>query len=231
VTERGEGRLPELARQLGRGGDDRGRERRGGHHVDRARKPRLRQHLTRRRQLVEMITAEKNRLLSVDDHGIRKQIKATIEWLEKQLSINEFDLDNAIKKTPAWREKADLLRSVPGVGRVTVSTMLALLPELGKLTRKQIAALVGVAPFNRDSGTLRGRRAVWGGRSAVRSVLYMAALVGTRFNPAIKAMYARLIAAGKRKKVAVVACARKLLTILNAILRSGKAWRSAEVTP
>src|SRR4029077_3044832 len=111
----------------------------------------LQEHLTRRRQLVEMITAEKNRLLSVEHRGIRKQIKATIEWLEKQLNINEYDLDQAIKETPVWREKADLLKSVPGVGRVTVSTMLALLPELGTLTRKQIAALVGVAPFNRDS--------------------------------------------------------------------------------
>ena len=114
----------------------------------------LQEHLTRRRQLVEMITAEKNRLLSVEDHGIRQQIKATIGWLEKQLNINEYDLDQAIKETPVWREKANLLKSVPGVGRVTVSTMLALLPELGMLTRKQIAALVGVAPFNRDSGTL-----------------------------------------------------------------------------
>jgi transposase len=191
----------------------------------------LQEHLTRRRQLVEMITAEKNRLLSVEDHGIRQQIKATIGWLEKQLNINEYDLDQAIKETPVWREKANLLKSVPGVGRVTVSTMLALLPELGMLTRKQIAALVGVAPFNRDSGTLRGRRAVWGGRATVRSVLYMAALVGTRFNPALRAMYLRLLAAGKRKKVAVVACARKLLTILNAILRTRTAWRSVEVTP
>jgi len=191
----------------------------------------LHEHLTRRRQLVEMITAEKNRLLSVQDRGIRKQIKATIGWLEKQLNINEYDIDQAIKETPAWREKADLLKSVPGVGRVTVGTMLALLPELGMLTRKQIASLVGVAPFNRDSGTLRGRRSVWGGRASVRAVLYMAALVGTRFNPALRAMYLRLIAAGKRKKVAVVACARKLLTILNAILRTRTAWRSVEVTP
>jgi transposase len=191
----------------------------------------LQEQLTRRRQLVEMITAEKNRLLSVEDRGIRKQIKTNIEWLEKQLNINEYDLDQAIKETPVWREKADLLKSVPGVGRVTVTTVLALLPELGTLTRRQIAALVGVAPFNRDSGTLRGRRAVWGGRAAVRSTLYMAALVGTRFNPTLRAMYLRLIAAGKRKKVALVACMRKLLTILNAILRSGSPWRSQEITP
>jgi transposase len=191
----------------------------------------LQEHLTRRRQLVEMITAEKNRLLSVEHRGIRKQIKASIEWLEKQLNINEYDLDQAIKETPVWREKADLLKSVPGVGRVTTTTMLALLPELGSLTRRQIAALVGVAPFNRDSGTLRGRRTVWGGRAAVRSVLYMAALVGVRFNPALKAMYRRLIAAGKRKKVALVACMRKLLTILNAIMRTRSPWHSSEITP
>jgi transposase len=191
----------------------------------------LQEHLTRRRQLVDMITAEKNRLLSVEHRGIRKQIKTNIEWLEKQLNINEYDLDQAVKETPVWREKADLLNSVPGVGRVTTITMLALLPELGTLTRRQIAALVGVAPFNRDSGTLRGRRTVWGGRAAVRSVLYMAALVGVRFNPVLKAMYGRLIAAGKRKKVALVACMRKLLTILNAILRTGLPWRSSEITP
>jgi transposase len=190
----------------------------------------LQEHLTRRRQLVEMITAEKNRLLSVENSGIRKQIRASIEWLEKQLNINEYDLDQAIKETPVWREKADLLKTVPGVGRVTITTILALLPELGALSRRQIASLVGVAPFNRDSGTLRGRRAVWGGRAAVRSVLYMAALVGTRFNPALKAMYSRLLAAGKRKKVAVVACARKLLTILNAILAHRSPWRAPEVS-
>ena len=189
----------------------------------------LQAHLTRRRQLVEMVTAEKNRLLAVDHRDIRRQIKATIEWLEKQLNINEYDLDQAVKQTPAWREKADLLKSVPGVGRVTVITMLALLPELGHLSRRQIAALVGVAPFNRDSGTLRGHRAVWGGRAAVRSTLYMAALVATRFNPALKAMYQRLLAAGKRRKVALVACMRKLLTILNAILRDRSAWRAQEL--
>lgn len=190
----------------------------------------LQAHLTRRRQLVEMVTAEKNRLLAVDHSDIRRQIKATIAWLEKQLNINEYDLDQAVKQTPAWREKVDLLKSVPGVGRVTIITMLALLPELGKLSRRQIAALVGVAPFNRDSGTLRGRRAVWGGRAAVRSTLYMAALVGTRFNPALRAMYQRLLAAGKRRKVALVACMRKLLTILNAILRDRSPWRAQELS-
>jgi len=191
----------------------------------------LQAHLTRRRQLVEMITAEKNRLLSTDHAEVRRQIKAHIAWLEKELNINEYDLDQAVKQTPAWREKADLLKSVPGVGRVTATTFLALLPELGALSRRQIAALVGVAPFNRDSGTLRGRRTVWGGRATVRAALYMAALVGTRFNPALKAMYRRLVAAGKPKKVALVACMRKLLTTLNAIIRDGRAWTLAENTP
>jgi transposase len=190
----------------------------------------LQEHLTRRRQLVEMITAEKNRLLSVEHRRIRKQIKTNIEWLEKQLNINEYDLDQAVKETPVWREKADLLESVPGVGRVTATTMLALLPELGALTRRQIAALVGVAPFNRDSGTIRGHRSVWGGRAAVRSALYMAALTGTRFNPAIRTMYRRLVTAGKRRKVALVACMRKLLTILNAILRDRAPWRAQEIS-
>jgi transposase len=191
----------------------------------------LQAHLTRRRQLVEMITAEKNRLFAVEERDIRRQIKTHIEWLEKQLNINEYDLDQAVKNTPAWQEKADLLKSVPGVGRVTANTMLALLPELGTLDRKKIAALVGVAPFNRDSGTLRGHRSVWGGRAAVRSVLYMAALTATRCNPTLRALHQRLKAAGKRPKVALVACMRKLLTILNAMLRSRSPWRSPEVTP
>lgn len=188
----------------------------------------LQAHVTRRRQLVEMVTAEKNRLLSTEHPDVRRQIKMHITWLEKQLNINEYDLDQAVKQTPVWREKADLLKSVPGVGRVTATTFLALLPELGALSRRQIAALVGVAPFNRDSGTLRGRRTVWGGRATVRATLYMAALVGARFNPTLKAMYGRLIAAGKPKKVALVACMRKLLTILNAIIRDRRAWNLAE---
>ena len=191
----------------------------------------LQAHLTRRRQLVEMVTAEKNRLLSTEHPDVRRQIKTHVAWLEKQLNINEYDLDQAVKETPAWREKADLLKSVPGVGRVTATTFLALLPELGALSRRQIAALVGVAPFNRDSGTLRGRRTVWGGRATVRASLYMAALVGARFNPTLKAMYGRLIAAGKPKKVALVACMRKLLTILNAIIRDRRAWNLAENSP
>jgi transposase len=190
----------------------------------------LQSHLMRRRQLVEMITAEKNRLISVDLAKYRRQIRDHIEYLQKELRINEYDLDQTIKQTPVWLEKVDLLESVPGVGRVTASTLIALLPELGSLDRKRIAALAGVAPFNRDSGSMRGRRSIWGGRSPVRSVLYMAALVGVRFNPTLRALYSRLKVAGKRPKVALVACMRKLLTILNAILRSRTPWSPQEIS-
>jgi transposase len=185
--------------------------------------------LTRRRQVVEMITAEKNRLFATDQSRTRRRIKEHIEYLQKSLNINDYDLEQSIKQMPIWLEKVDLLESVPGVGRVTASTLVALLPELGTLGRKQIAALVGVAPFNRDSGTLRGRRTVWGGRATVRAVLYMAALTSTRWNPAIKALYRRLKAAGKPSKVALVACMRKLLTILNAMLRTRAPWRAPEI--
>jgi transposase len=189
----------------------------------------LQAHLTRRRQVIEMLTAEKNRLLATDAKKYRRQIKEHIEYLQKELTINEYDLDQTIKQTPVWLEKVDLLESVPGIGRVTASTLIALLPELGTIGRKQIAALVGVAPINRDSGTLRGRRAIWGGRAAVRAVLYMAALTSSRWNPAIRALYRRLKAAGKPSKVALVACMRKLLTILNAMLRTRAPWRSPEI--
>ena len=159
----------------------------------------------------------------------RRQIKAHIEYLQKALAINEYDVDQTIKQTPIWLEKVDLLESPPGVGRVTASTLIALLPELGSLGRKQIAALAGVAPFNRDSGTLRGRRAIWGGRATVPAVLYMAALTSTRWNPTIRVLYRRLKAAGKPSKVALVACMRKLLTILNAMLRARTPWRPPEI--
>jgi transposase len=185
--------------------------------------------LTRRRQIVEMITAEKNRLFTTDLSATRRRIKEHIEYLQKELNINDYDLDQSIKQTPIWLEKVDLLESAPGVGRITATTLVALLPELGTLGRKQIASLVGVAPFNRDSGTLRGRRTVWGGRATVRAVLYMAALTSTRWNPAIRALYRRLKAAGKPSKVALVACMRKLLTILNAMLRTRAPWRSQEI--
>lgn len=181
--------------------------------------------VVRRRQVVDMIAAEKNRLSAAPpSKQVRTAIGRTIEWLQKQLDKNDQDLDKAVKKSGAWREKDVLLRSVPGVGKVLSRTLLCLLPELGKLTRKQIAALVGVAPLNRDSGTLRGRRCVWGGRAQVRKVLYMGALVGARFNPAIRAFHQRLVSAGKSKKVALVACMRKLLTILNAMVASNRPW-------
>jgi transposase len=183
--------------------------------------------LTRRRQLVEMLTAEKNRLASASS-SIRKSLRAHITWLEHELERTDTELTNAIQQSPVWREKDQLLRSVPGVGPVLTSTLLANLPELGTLTHKQIAALVGVAPLNRDSGTLRGRRTVWGGRAQVRAVLYMSAIVAARFNPVIRTFYRRLQQAGKAKKVALTACMRKLLTILNAMLKHRTPWRRME---
>jgi transposase len=182
--------------------------------------------LARRRQIVEMLTAENNRL-GTAPRAVRKRIEAHVRWLEKELKRTDDDLDEAIEQSPTWRENAALLRSVPGVGPVLCRTLLAELPELGTLTHKQLAALVGVAPFNRDSGTMRGRRAVWGGRSGVRAALYMAALVATRHNPQLKEFYERLLAAGKAKKVALVACMRKLLIILNAVLKHRTPWRSS----
>jgi transposase len=181
--------------------------------------------LTRRRQLVEMLTAEGNRLGAARSKAVRRRISAHINWLEKELANVDGDLDSSIRKSPVWREKDNLLQSVPGVGPVLSTTLLAHLPEMGSLNRRQIAALVGVAPFNRDSGNFRGKRAVWGGRSAIRAALYMATLVATRYNPIIRAFYHRLCAAGKPKKVSLTACMRKLLTILNAMLKHGTPWR------
>jgi transposase len=183
--------------------------------------------VARRRQLVEMLTAEKNRLLSASS-PIRKRVRAHIAWLERELEHTNTELSEAIRHSPVWREKDDLLQSVPGVGPVLTSTLLASLPELGTLTHKQIAALVGVAPLNRDSGTLRGRRTVWGGRAQVRAVLYMGAIVAARFNQVIRVFYQRLKRAGKAKKVTLTACMRKLLTILNAMLKHRTPWRVVE---
>lgn len=179
--------------------------------------------VTRRRQLIEMLTAEKNRLASARP-AIRKNLRAHITWLERALHQADTDLADAMRQSPIWREKDELLRSVPGIGPVLTTTLLANLPELGTLTHKQIAALVGVAPLNRDSGTLRGRRTVWGGRAQVRTALYMAAIVAARFNPVIRTFYQRLCTAGKAKKVALVACMRKLLTIVNAMLKHRTPW-------
>lgn len=180
--------------------------------------------VTRRRQLVEMLTAEKNRL-RLAAPPIRKSLRAHIAWLERELGHTDRDLAQAIRQSPVWREKDELLRSVPGVGPVLTTTLLASLPELGTLSRKQIAALVGVAPLNRDSGTLHGKRTVWGGRAQVRSALYMATIVATRYNSVIRAFYQHLCQMGKAKKVALIACMRKLLTILNAMLKYRTPWR------
>ena len=180
--------------------------------------------LARRRQLVEMLSAEKVRLKQATGKAVRKGLKEHIAWLGKQLHASEDGLRQLIESSPAWQAKRDLLAAVKGVGEVATMTLLALLPELGTLGRKPIAALVGLAPFNRDSGTLRGRRTVWGGRAAVRQVLYMATLSAVRHNPVLKAFYDRLRGRGKRPKVAIVAAMRKLLTMLNAMLRDNAHW-------
>ncbi|HEX4573993.1 MAG TPA: IS110 family transposase, partial [Gemmatimonadales bacterium] len=180
--------------------------------------------LTRRRQLLEMLTAEKNRL-GFAPRPLHRGIQQHIRWLERQLDDVTKDLAALIEQSPAWRAKDDLLQSVPGVGPITSCTLVAELPELGSLTHKQIAALVGVAPLARDSGKWRGKRFIWGGRGSVRTALYLAALCGRRWNPTLRPFYERLIAAGKPKKVALVACARKLLTILNAMVRDNARWR------
>ena len=179
--------------------------------------------LARRRQLVGMRTAERNRLDTALP-AVRPRIQAHIAWLDDELAALDHDLRDAVQASPLWRERENLLRSVPGVGPTTALTLLAEVPELGHLDRKAIAALVGVAPLACESGTLRGRRVVWGGRARVRAALYMAALVATRHNPTIRAFYQRLCAAGKPKKVALTACMHKLLLILNAILRHHTPW-------
>jgi transposase len=185
--------------------------------------------ITRRRQLLEMLTAERNRLLQASP-TVRRNIRQHVRWLERQVTAVDRDLDDMIHKSPVWRAKENLLRSVPGVGPVVSRTLLAELPELGALNRKQVAALAGVAPLARDSGTLRGKRLVWGGRAPVRAALYMAALVAARHNSVIRAFYRRLVAAGKPKKVALTACMRKLLTILNAMVRTNCRWQNPSET-
>ena len=186
--------------------------------------------VARRRQLSDMLTAEKNRL-RLAARPIQKRVQAHITWLEQELEGIMTDLNTTMRQSPVWREKEDVLRSVPGVGPVLTTTLLANLPELGTLTRKEVAALAGVAPFPRDSGTLNGRRAIWGGRAHVRAALYMAALVAPRRNPVIRAFYQRLCQAGKAKKLALTACMRKLLTILNAMVKRGTPWRVAVSQP
>jgi transposase len=190
----------------------------------------LRAQLVRRRQIIEMLTAEKNRLL-LAHRTMKPRIQTHIAWLEQELDHCDHDLHEQLQNSPIWREKDNLLRSVPGVGTVTATTLLADLPELGQLNRKEIAALVGVAPFNRDSGFMRGKRAIWGGRACVRNALYMATLSASRFNPVIKAHYQHLVQVGKPRKVALVACMRKLLTILNAMIHSMKSWQPTLAAP
>ncbi len=180
----------------------------------------------RRRQVVAMRTAEQNRRGAVRVEPVRARIQAHLAWLEAELADVDTELRHLVRASPLWREQGDLLRSVPGIGPIVSLTLLADLPELGRLSHGQIAALVGVAPLNRDSGTLRGRRAVWGGRATVRAALYMGTLRATRCNPAIQPFYDRLVAAGKAKKVAIVACMHKLLTILNAVVRHQTRWQA-----
>ena len=181
--------------------------------------------LARRSQVVEMVTAEKNRCRTATQR-LQPQIQEHIRYMEKQLKELEQGLSELLSSSPVWRTKEKLLGSVPGVGPVLTVTLLAGLPKLGRLDRREIASLVGVAPFNRDSGTLRGKRTVWGGRSSVRATLYMATLAATRYNSVMRAFYQRLLEAGKPKKVALTACMRKLLTILNAMLKHNLSWNS-----
>jgi transposase len=183
--------------------------------------------IARRRQVVDMMTMERNRRHMLTSKRLIKSVDRLLAVLQKELSSLEQELDDTIRGTPAWREKEELLTSVPGVGNGLARTLLADLPELGQLGRRQIASLVGVSPFNRDSGRFRGRRTTWGGRAKVRSVLYMGALVAARHNPILSAFYRRLLADGKEKKVALTAVMRKLLVILNAIVRDGTPWQSA----
>lgn len=183
--------------------------------------------ITHRRQIVEMITAEKNRL-NTAPKWTSKDIQTNISWLEKCLKKVDKDLKNLLKKSPVWREKDEILQSTPGVGPVLSMTLLSGLPELGNLNRKEIAALVGVAPLNRDSGLFRGKRMIWGGRANIRSVLYMSATCAMRFNPTIRIFYERLRLAGKLHKVAITACMRKLLVILNTMIKNRTYWSTVQ---
>jgi transposase len=184
--------------------------------------------LARRRQIVEMLTMEKNRLHSAAK-PVRRDIAAHIAWLAKRLNDIDGELKTAIAGCEALRAKDRIIQSAPGAGRVLATTLIANLPELGALNRREISALVGVAPLNCDSGTMQGARRVWGGRAAVRTVLYMATLSAIRFNPDIRAFHARLVASGKKPKVAITACMRKFLTILNAMVRSNTPWQARVV--
>lgn len=184
----------------------------------------LRALMARRRQLIDMITMERNRLARAVER-VKTDIQEHLEWLESRLKDLDKEMKELIENSPLWREKEDLLRSSKGVGPILARTLLIHLPELGQLNRKQIASLVGVAPLNRDSGTLRGKRTIWGGRANVRTTLYMATISSIRSNPQIRIFYERLRANGKTKKVALIACMRKQLTILNAMVKTNTMWR------
>jgi len=184
--------------------------------------------MSRRRQIVDMLTAEKNRLASAPK-AVRKEIRKHIEWLEARLKAMDGQISDTIKQDPVWRQKDIILRSTPGVGPVLSVSLLAGVPELGRLNRQKLAALVGVAPLNDDSGKHRGARKVWGGRAHVRAVLYMAAVSASRANPVISAFYQRLVAAGKKPKVALTACMRRLLCILNVMIKNGTRWQQGVV--
>ncbi len=181
----------------------------------------------RRRQILQMIVAERQRLSRASKAALRKSLERLIRALEKELEAVDGEIDQTVRASPVWRRKEDLLKSVPGVGQTTARTLLAEMPELGTLDRRQAAALAGLAPFTRQSGQWRGRSAIGGGRSPVRCALFMAALSAARWNPQLKSFHQRLIAAGKPKMVALIAVARKLLTILNAIARDKKPWQTA----
>jgi transposase len=183
--------------------------------------------VARRRQIVEMIGMEQNRARQARAPKVARTIRATLKVLEAQLTALDHDIDDTIRGSPAWRAADDLLQSVPGIGDVTARTLIAEMPELGRLDRREAAALIGVAPVNRDSGQMRGQRAIAGGRTTIRNVLYMATLTAIRWNPVLKPHYQQLIARGRPKKVAIVACMRRLLGILNAILRAGTPWKNA----
>jgi transposase len=186
--------------------------------------------VTRRRQLLEMLIAERQRLAQAPPTGpVTRNLRTHIRWLERQVDAVDEEIGSAVQRSAVWRVHDDLLRSVPGIGPIVARTLLAELPELGQLDRRTIAALVGVAPFNRDSGQWRGRRMIWGGRASVRAALYMAALVASRRNPVMRAFYERLRAAGKPAKVALVAVMRKLLTTVNAMIKHQTPWRPASV--
>jgi transposase len=185
--------------------------------------------VTRRQQLIEMRTAEGNRRRLATGR-LRQQLDEHLDWLDRQLHDLDKEVDHTLRSSPVWREQADVLRSAKGVGPILTATLLSALPELGHLNHKEIAALVGVAPFNRDSGLWRGKRQIWGGRGPVRAVLYMATLSAVRTNPSVRSFYQRLIDAGKLQKVALVASMHKLLPILNAMARDGRTWQPAKIT-